>query len=225
VIIDADRMRTEAANAFLKTLEEPPDGSILFLLTASPERLLSTILSRCVNIPLIAEHDVREKLDGEEEMLTTLIKNAKAGFDSVSRALTIKSVFASILAKRKLAISKVHETSLKEEQDHYKNATDGEWLKDREKHYDSLIQSDYLFERSKFIDLLILWLGDLVRIKSGASRLDFKEYEAGMSAAASKESLESLIQRMDAMEELRGLFETNVSEPLALEVCFMKAFA
>ncbi|MGJ8655769.1 MAG: hypothetical protein ACSHX6_04890 [Akkermansiaceae bacterium] len=225
VIVDADRMRTEAANAFLKTLEEPPNGSILFLLTASPERLLSTILSRCVNIPLIAENDVREELEGEQEMLTTLLRNAKAGFNSVSRALTIKSVFATILNKRKLAIGKVYEASLKEEQEHYKNTTDGEWLKDREKHYESLIQSDYLFERSKFIDLLILWLGDLVRIKSGAPRLDFHQYEVGMAEAASKESLESLIQRMDAMEELRGLFETNVSEALALEVCFMKAFA
>jgi len=225
VIVDADRMRVEAANAFLKTLEEPPNGSILFLLTASPERLLSTILSRCVNIPLIAENDVREVLEGEQEMLNTLLKNAKIGFNSISRALTIKSVFASILSKRKLAIGKGHDTSLKEEQDHYKNTTDGEWLKDREKHYESLTQSDYIFERSKFIDFLILWLGDLVRMKSGATRLDFDQHEAAMASAAAKESLESLLLRMDAMEELRGLFETNVSEALALEVCFMKAFA
>ncbi len=225
VIVDADRMRVEAANAFLKTLEEPPNGSILFLLTASPERLLSTILSRCVNIPLIAENDVREVLEGEQEMLTTLLRNAKVGFNSVSRALTIKSVFAAILNKRKLAIGKVYDVALKAEQDHYKNTTDGEWLKDREKHYESLTQSDYIFERSKFIDLLILWLGDLVRIKSGATRLDFDQHETAMAEVAAKESLESLLLRMDAMEELRALFETNVSEALALEVCFMKAFA
>ena len=225
IIVDADRMRTEASNAFLKTLEEPPDGSILFLLTPSPERLLSTILSRCVNIPLIAENDEREQLDGEQEMLTTLMRNAKMGFNSVPRALTIKSVFASILNKRKLAIGKIHDASLKEEQSHYKNTTDGEWLKDREKHYDALVNSDYLFERSKFIDLLILWLGDLVRVKTGAPRLDFNKQEAAMREAVEKESLESLLQRMDAMEELRGLFETNASEALALEVCFLKAFA
>ncbi len=225
VIVDADRMRTEAANAFLKTLEEPPNGSILFLITSSPERLLSTILSRCVNIPLIAENDVREELEGEREMLISLIKNGKVGFNSVSRALTIKSVFAAILSKRKLAISKVYDASLKEEIDHYKNTTDGNWLKDREKHYEALGLSDYIFVRSRFIDLLILWLGDLVRIKTGAPRLDFNEYQEGMAEIAAKESLESLILRMDAMEELRGLFETNVSEALALEVCFMKAFS
>ena len=225
IIVDADRMRTEAANAFLKTLEEPPSGSILFLLTPSPERLLSTILSRCVNIPLIAEKDQREELEGEQEMISVLMKNAKLGFNSIARALTIKSVFATLLNKRKLAIGKIHDASLKEEQSQYKNTTDGDWLKDREKHYESLAQSDYLFERSKFIDLLILCLGDLVRVKAGAPKLDFNKHEVAMREAVEKESLESLLLRMDAMEELRGLFETNASEALALEVCFLKAFA
>lgn len=225
VIVDADRMRVEAANAFLKTLEEPPNGSILFLLTASPERLLSTILSRCVNIPLIAANNEREELEGEQEMLTTLLRNAKVGFNSISRALTIKSVFATILTKRKLEIESVYQAALKEEQDHYKNTTDGEWLKTREKHYEFLANGDYLVERGKFIDFLILWLGDLVKIKSGATKLDFIKNQAVMAEVAANESLESLLQRMDAMEELRGLFETNVSEALALEVSFMKAFA
>jgi len=50
VVVDADRMQASASNAFLKTLEEPPKGCLLLLLTHSPERLLPTILSRCVNI-------------------------------------------------------------------------------------------------------------------------------------------------------------------------------
>lgn len=225
VIVDADRMRPEAANAFLKTLEEPPNGSILFLLTASPERLLSTILSRCVNIPLISENDEREELDGEQEMLSSLLRNTKVGFNSISRALTIKSVFANILTKRKLEIESAYQAALKEEQEHYKNTTDGDWLKTREKHYEFLANGDYLVERGKFIDLLILWLGDLVKIKSGATRLDFIKNQTVMAEVAAKESIESLLRRMDAMEELRALFETNVSEALALEVSFMKAFA
>jgi len=138
--------------------------------------------------------------------------------------LTIKSVFASVLNKRKLAITKDHEASQKEEEKHYKNATDGEWLKDREKHFESLIQSDYLLERSKFIDLLILWLGDLVRLKTDATKLEFSQNESAMREIAEKEELESLLRRMEALEQLRGMFETNVSEALALEVGFMKAF-
>jgi len=47
ILSQADRLRVEAANAFLKLLEEPPDD-VMFILTSSHEsRLLSTIVSRC----------------------------------------------------------------------------------------------------------------------------------------------------------------------------------
>ncbi len=47
-IVDAaDTLHTEAANAFLKTLEEPPAGSIIILLVERDERLPETVLSRC----------------------------------------------------------------------------------------------------------------------------------------------------------------------------------
>ena len=52
VIVDADRMGVAAENAFLKTLEEPPRASMLLLLSARPELLLDTILSRCIRIQL-----------------------------------------------------------------------------------------------------------------------------------------------------------------------------
>src|SRR4051812_26980015 len=39
IIVAADRLKVEAANAFLKTLEEPPAKSILILLTTEPQRI------------------------------------------------------------------------------------------------------------------------------------------------------------------------------------------
>lgn len=47
VIDDADLMNDASANALLKTLEEPPDGAILFLIASNSEALLPTIRSRC----------------------------------------------------------------------------------------------------------------------------------------------------------------------------------
>ena len=41
-IVAPDRLRVEAANAFLKTLEEPPANSILILLTTDPQRIPSS---------------------------------------------------------------------------------------------------------------------------------------------------------------------------------------
>ena len=46
IVHEADRMNTESANAFLKTLEEPPGQSTLLLLTTRPHALLPTIRSR-----------------------------------------------------------------------------------------------------------------------------------------------------------------------------------
>lgn len=47
IVDDADDLSTEAANAFLKTLEEPPPGSILILIGTAAELQLETIVSRC----------------------------------------------------------------------------------------------------------------------------------------------------------------------------------
>lgn len=47
-IIEAvENLNAAAANAFLKTLEEPPQDTYLFLITSRPHQLLPTILSRC----------------------------------------------------------------------------------------------------------------------------------------------------------------------------------
>ncbi len=53
VIIDTvDDMNVNAANAFLKILEEPPERTIFFLLSHTPAGLLPTIRSRCRQLPL-----------------------------------------------------------------------------------------------------------------------------------------------------------------------------
>lgn len=46
-----DRMSDSAANAFLKTLEEPPEDAVLILLASSRESVLPTIVSRCQVVP------------------------------------------------------------------------------------------------------------------------------------------------------------------------------
>ncbi len=47
ILSDADLLTVEAANAMLKTLEEPPPGAILILIGTSPQKQLPTIRSRC----------------------------------------------------------------------------------------------------------------------------------------------------------------------------------
>jgi DNA polymerase-3 subunit delta' len=52
ILYEADRMHKSAANAFLKTLEEPPSDSFLILLTTRPYELLPTIRSRCFTVKI-----------------------------------------------------------------------------------------------------------------------------------------------------------------------------
>ena len=47
VFLDAHRMREESQNCLLKTLEEPPEDTLLLLLTGRPQDLLPTVRSRC----------------------------------------------------------------------------------------------------------------------------------------------------------------------------------
>lgn len=50
IIDDADTMNDHAANAFLKTLEEPPSDSVLLLISPNPDALPATVRSRCINV-------------------------------------------------------------------------------------------------------------------------------------------------------------------------------
>lgn len=52
VIDPADAMNANASNALLKTLEEPPERSLLILLSSVPGRLPATVLSRCQRLPV-----------------------------------------------------------------------------------------------------------------------------------------------------------------------------
>ncbi len=63
VLFEAERLRgnqNESANAMLKTLEEPPDRTVVVLVTGAPDDLLPTIRSRCQRIDFdpIADDDV-----------------------------------------------------------------------------------------------------------------------------------------------------------------------
>ena len=105
-IIDEVHMLTpEAFNAFLKTLEEPPEYAVFILATTDPQRLLPTVLSRCQRydfrrIPTkIIEERLREVLDAEaieaeDEAVHTIARRAEGGMrDALSIADQCTSFF------------------------------------------------------------------------------------------------------------------------------------
>lgn len=222
VITEADRMNDQAANAFLKTLEEPPQNTLLLLLTANPQRLLPTILSRCVRVPLLGGRPLLD--DGGAELVAALNHAATRGFGTPVAALHLKAAFTGFLAECREAAESAAKAAEKEETAAYKDGTDGAWLKGREDFHKAAAEAEYLDARSRLFDVLMAWMADLLRIKAKAGGLDFPDSAATLKTIAEKETEGRLLQRMQALDSLRRTLETNAFEPLAIEVGFLKAF-
>lgn len=222
VILEADRMNDQAANAFLKTLEEPPGRTLLLLLTANPQRLLPTILSRCLNIPLLGGRSLLA--EGGDELVAALNNAALRGFGTPVAALHLKSAFTGILARHRESADSAAAAAEKEEIAAYRDTTDGAWLKERKAFHEASAQAEYLDARNRMFDVLLAWMADLLRLRTKAGGLDFPESAGDLAKIAGREDEERLLRRMEALESLRRTLETNAFEPLALEVGFLRAF-
>ena len=93
VIIDpADDMEVSAANALLKSLEEPPQGTFFLLVTHRPSRLLPTIRSRCrmLRFPTLSDNQLEQMLEAagsgdSGETRLAAIKAAEGSFGAAVR--------------------------------------------------------------------------------------------------------------------------------------------
>jgi len=96
VIKDAELIHEAAANAFLKTLEEPRPGTVLILTTAVPDALLSTIRSRCqaVRFPAMSNTALAKVLKDEHQVSSDdAAVLAAFGQGSPGRALSLGEDF------------------------------------------------------------------------------------------------------------------------------------
>jgi DNA polymerase III subunit delta' len=222
VITEADRMNDQSANAFLKTLEEPPQRTLLLLLTANPQRLLPTILSRCVRVPLLGGRPLLEQ--GGAELVSALNHAATRGFGTPIAAMHLKATFSAFLARCREAADEAAKAAEKEEIAAYKDATDGAWLKEREAFHKAGAEAEYLDSRDRLFDVLMAWMADLLRMKVKSGNLDFPKSAQSLLPILEHETETKLLQRMSALDSLRRTLETNAFEPLAIEVGFLKAF-
>src|SRR6266699_2056902 len=95
IISDADRLQPQAANAFLKTLEEPPKDSLLLLLSALPEALPETILSRCIAIPLALNGESENRY--EEKLVQLLQQTSRQQSWTIQFAYGLAQEFQRLL--------------------------------------------------------------------------------------------------------------------------------
>jgi len=115
IIDEVHMLTTEAFNALLKTLEEPPLHAIFILCTTEPEKLPETIVSRCLRFNFRKgrpEEVIRslkkivrgEKLKIEKEALTEITKHVDGSFRDAQKLLEQLS-----LRKRKITVQMVQE--------------------------------------------------------------------------------------------------------------------
>jgi DNA polymerase III subunit delta' len=222
IISEADRLQPQAANAFLKTLEEPPANSLLLLLSALPEVLPDTILSRCISIPL-ASKDVPRSRE-QSDLIQLLRKAAQRREWNVEHAYQLAQGLLRLLATVRDEIKETNAEALKAEESRYQNSTDGSWLEDREDYYKALTESHYLQRRARLLELLFVWWTDLLRAKNDIAQRDLPELAKETATVAERFGPSEILKRIRRFDELRDHLSRNIQEALAIEVAFLKIF-
>ena len=103
MIHEADRMRKESANAFLKTLEEPPPDTYLLLLTTRPNSMLPTIRSRCLTMRFKSKKQERNDQDWidwkerYEQWILTLLDRVSLAKDRVTPIFSAYGLTSGLL--------------------------------------------------------------------------------------------------------------------------------
>ncbi|MGB9475002.1 MAG: AAA family ATPase [Candidatus Udaeobacter sp.] len=223
IISDADRLQPQAANAFLKTLEEPPKDSLLLLLSALPEALPETILSRCIGIPLAREAEPQTR--DEEKRLVRLLQQASHEQSwTIQFAYRLAQEFQGLLRAVREEVKRETDEALKQEETRYRDATDGAWLDEREQYYKARAESLYLQRRAGLIETLFAWWSDVLRSSRAVTQRSLPRAREETAALASRFTTTEILKRIRCLEELRDHLNRNIHEALAVEVAFLTIF-
>lgn len=210
VIRDADRMMPQAANAFLKTLEEPPAGSLLLLTTSLPEALLETIRSRCLSVVLRSQGERPLGERGQRLSMEMGKIFAPEGRADATAAFGLARLFRDLLAEVREEAEDRMDEELSAEKARFGKTTEGDWDA-REDALKAAAEADVLSERSRLLSVMVdHFAAELRRVASSGG--------AGPGSADSRR----LLRQLDALEGLRTSLERGVQEALALESGFLE---
>src|SRR5262245_5427894 len=169
VITAADRLNVQAANAFLKTLEEPPADSILVLLSTEAQRLLETILSRCLRLNFAGE-------TAQDATALAWMSQFSEAASAEQRSLLTRYQLLSVLLNRLNELKDATSQSLTSRSplERFDDIEPGL----REKWEDELtaaIEAEYRRQRAELLTTMQWWFRDvwLTSMRLGAELLTF----------------------------------------------------
>jgi DNA polymerase-3 subunit delta' len=211
VIVAADRMNEEAANAFLKTLEEPPPHSVLILLTTEPQRVIETIRSRCLRLNFAGEGP--QQLAPEQlEWLASFSDMAAADQKSLLGRYRLMDV---LLKKLNAVKESIDETlTARSPLEKYEDAE--EQLRDKwDQELKAAIEAEYRRQRADFLLAMQWWLRDvwvqtLGQVQSLKSKVQ--------SLKSKVESVEPTVQANGAVPETINYQLSTINSPESLLV-------
>lgn len=203
LVVDAHLMNEAAQNAFLKTLEEPPVGTVIILIAANADTLLPTILSRCsrTHFGPLPQALIAGRLEKERKLepgLARLVSTLAGG--SLSRALAFD---VDALAERAELFQRYEAVTLESAA--------------------SLLSFAELYGSSRedataALELVLVWLRDLALVKAGNDDAANADLLPALKEAAEKRTDVELHRRRQLISKtLEVMDENNAGARLQLE--------
>ena len=151
IIKDAHLMTPQAANTFLKTLEEPPEDAVIILLTVNSNLLLPTIVSRCQEFKFrgVSKETIMLRLKGADYQRAELAAEYSKGI--ISKAINIVKGKDDILIKRE-EIIKIFDKIIN---------SDSEIIYELENYFDD--EKDNI---DSIIEIMTIWIRDVMFVQN-----------------------------------------------------------
>jgi len=209
LIDEADRMTPGAANALLKTLEEPPDHSLLLLITSRPSALLATVRSRCQGIRFVAP----ARADVETALKTTRrIPPADARFLAMVTQGRIGQALETDLAATRV------------QQDEFSTLTSAKSLQS----VATLLTAAEALYRSdrapEALEWIVRWIRDLILVSVGADpdHLLNRDRLPQLEEAGRGLRPDALLDLLADIETIQQAATRNVNLQMALETILLR---
>ncbi len=213
IVDEAEKMNTEAQNALLKTIEEPPAYGVVMLLTANADMLLQTIRSRCVqlNIKTVSDDLIRKYLM-EKQQIPDYQANVATAFaqGNVGKAVSLST-------SQEFAEEKSSVLALTRRISDFTTANIVEQIK---------VLSEYkeLGRMDEYLDLMQIWYRDVLYYKSTGllKGLIYQDELNEIKKQASRISYLGIQRIFDTIDKTRLRLSANGNFELTVEVMLLE---
>jgi DNA polymerase-3 subunit delta' len=220
IIVAADRMNPQSANAFLKTLEEPPGRCVLILTSDRPQRLLETILSRCLRLSFSTGAGLSLDPAHRAWLLEFARDLSQPTRSRLGRYCALGKLLQR-LSDTKAEIEKDQTTrSPLERYDDVEPGLREKW----ESELTAAVEAEYRRQRQELLASLQWFFRDvwLNSLKVGRELLVLPELEDAARTLAGRLKPQAALQNLNRVGETQKALDTNVQEALLLEVLLLR---